>query len=78
MSRTTLTIEDDLLRRLKEAAARENRSLAGLVNALLRQALAAPALSAGYHLKIEGWEATQLPGVDIMDRDKLFDLLDGR
>jgi hypothetical protein len=38
--RTTLTIDDDLLRQLKENAARQSKTLAAVVNDLLRHALA--------------------------------------
>ena len=31
-----------------------------------------------YTLVLEGWEAETQPGVDLLDRDKLFDLMDGR
>jgi plasmid stability protein len=78
MKRTTLTLDDDLLRRLKETAARQGTSLARLVNDLLRHALATGARRRDYRLQLEGWEAEQQPGVDILDRDKLFELMDGR
>ena len=29
----------------------------------------------GYQLKLEGWDAAELPGVDLLDRDKLLDIL---
>ncbi len=76
--RTTLTLDDDLLRQLKEMAARQGKTLGGLVNDLLRQALAACSQQPAYQLELENWEAEALPGVDIFDRDKLFDLMNGR
>jgi len=78
MRRTTVTIDDDLLRRLKVQAANQGKTLAGLINELLRQALAAGHRRPPYKLVIEGWEAETQAGVDILDRDKLFDLMDGR
>ena len=42
MARTTLRLQDDLLRRLKEKAAREGRTLQELSNDLLWQGLAEP------------------------------------
>lgn len=78
MKRTTLTIDDDLLRRLKAAAAQQGKTLASLINELLRQALAIRSRREGYTLKLEGWDAEPQPGVDILDRDKLFDLMNGR
>ncbi len=78
MTRTTIALDDDLLQRLKEAAARERRTLGEVVNDLLRQALAPRRKRQGFKLMLEGWEAEPQPGVDILDRDKLFDLMDGR
>jgi len=78
MPRTTLLIEDDLLARLKELAAREKTTLQALVNGLLRRSLAPPQQAKPYRLSLEGWDAEPQPGVDLFDRDKLFDLMDGR
>ncbi len=78
MTRTTLALDDDLLKRLKETAARERRTVGEVVNDLLRQALAPQRKRRGFKLILEGWEAQPRPGVDILDRDKLFDLMDGR
>lgn len=78
MKRTTLTIDDDILKRLKATAAQQGKSLAALVNELLRQALATRSRRQGYTLKLQGWDAEPQPGVDILDRDKLFDLMNGR
>jgi plasmid stability protein len=75
MPRTTLAIEDHLLRSLKEKAAREGRTLQDVANDLLRQGIARPDVRSSYRLELEGWEASELPGVDILDRDKLFDLM---
>lgn len=77
MARTTLTLDDDLLRALKRRAASEGRPLRALVNDLLRHALGARK-GGGFRLTLQGWKATLQPGVDLLDRDKLFDLLDGR
>lgn len=77
MRRTTLAIDDELLRRLKERAAREGRTLQSVVNDLLRQALAVEKRPP-FKLKLQGWKAAEQPGVDILDRDKLFDLMNGR
>ena len=75
MRRTTLAIEDRLLRRLKEKAAREGRTLQDTANDLLRQGLDRQAQQLDYQLKLECWDATELPGVDLLDRDKLLDIL---
>ncbi len=78
MKRTTVTLDDDLLKTLKATAARRGVTLASLVNELLRQALATRARRQGYALRLRGWDARLQPGVDILDRDKLFDLMNGR
>lgn len=75
MKRTTLALEEDLLRRLKEKAAREGRTLQDTANDLLRQGLAKRPQRAPYRLSLTGWDAEELPGVDILDRDKLFDVM---
>lgn len=78
MPRTTIALDDDLLRRLKETAARERRTVGEVVNDLLRQALAPQRNRRGYKLTLRGWASQPQPGVDILDRDKLFDFMDGR
>lgn len=75
MSRTTLAIEDALLRRLKEKAARQGQTMQAVANDLLRQGLAPRPSPGAYRLRLDGWEAAEQPGVDILDRDQLFDLM---
>jgi plasmid stability protein len=77
MTRTTLKIDEDLLRRLKEKAAREGRSLQSLANDLLRHGLAAPVAS-DYRLELLTWSGKLQPGVDLYDRAALFDLMEDR
>ncbi len=77
MKRTTLTIDDQLLRALKKRAAAEGRTLQSLTNDLLRQAMAANSHEP-YELRLKGWKASELAGVNLLDRDALFDLMDGR
>jgi plasmid stability protein len=78
MTRTTLKMGADLLRRLKERAAREGRSMQDLANELLQDGLMRREEPVGYELRLDGWDAREQPGVDLLDRDKLFDLMDGR
>ena len=77
MPRTTLKLDEDLLRRLKERAAREGRTLQALANDLLRHGLA-EAPKGEYRLEIPTWKGVLQPGVDLSDRDSLFDLMEGR
>ena len=78
MPRTTLALDDDLLRKLKEAAARQGRTLQSLANDLLRQSLRPLERRQPFKLELEGWQAEEQPGVDLLDRDKLFDLMEQR
>ena len=75
--RTTLVIEDGLFRQIKKKAAEQGRTLQAVVNDLLRRALVQTARQP-YRLNLKGWQANEQPGVDLLDRDKLFDLMDGR
>jgi plasmid stability protein len=78
VARTTLAIDDDLLKRIREKAVREGRTLQGVANDLLRQALVQQRPKSKAKLTLRGWKAVEQPGVDLLDRDKLFDLMDGR
>jgi plasmid stability protein len=72
-------LDDGILRELKKRATAEGRTIQAVANDLLRQALGARArASARFVLALQGWAGTEQPGVDILDRDKLFDLMDGR
>ena len=77
MKRTTLALDDDLLRQLKHMAAESGTSVQSVANRLLRLALLAPPPTE-YRLELSGWSAEVQPGVDLNDRDSLFDLMDGR
>lgn len=70
-------IDDALLREIKKKAAIEGRTLQDVANDLLRQALRSRSREP-FRLQLQGWEAKEQPGVDLLDRDKLFDLMDGR
>ncbi len=78
MPRTTLAIDDDLLKRIKEKAASEGRPMQDVANELLRQALIQQKTRRALKLELRGWKAKERSGVDLFDRDKLFDLMDGR
>lgn len=77
MARTTLDIDDGILRELKKKAASQGRTLQAVVNEHLKRAAAATPRSV-YRLDLKGWRAEPRPGVDLFDRDKMFDLMDGR
>jgi plasmid stability protein len=75
MARTTLVLDDNLLRQIKKKAAEEGRTFQAVANELLRRALA-EGPRRPYRLNWQGWEAVEQPGVNILDRDSLFDLMD--
>ena len=77
MKRTTLKLDEAILRRLKQQAAAEGRSHQALANQLLRRAFATQHREP-YRLVLTGWEAMAQPGVNLLDRDALFDLMNGR
>jgi hypothetical protein len=78
LMRTTLTLEDDVLKAAKRRARNEDRPLKDVINEALRHGLALGEArrSTGYkfHLKTVGGRI--LPGVDLADRDKLFELME--
>ncbi len=77
--RTTLTIEDDVMKRARRKAAEEGRPLKDVINDALRFGLGAKQASRKpYRFKLRTVEGKTLPGVDLTDRDKLFDLMEGR
>ena len=77
MKRTTLKIDESVLRRLKQKAAAEGMSLQDVANQVLLRGLATPDRTR-YALAMKGWKAAIQPGVDILDRDTLFDVMNGR
>jgi len=76
MARTTLVIEDNLFRRIKKRASEEDRTFQDVANDLLRRGLSSP--ERPYRLQWRGWKTRLRPGVNILDRDSLFDIMDGR
>lgn len=77
--RTTVTIDDDLLRRAKALAARTGRNLGDVVDDALRVLLTdrADATETDVVLPTFGGSGFRL-GVDLEDRDAIADLLDER
>lgn len=77
--RTTLDFEDGLIRAAKARAAREGKSLTRLVEEALRRYLAPePRSRQPFKLKLVKKKGRLLPGVDVNDRDSLYDRMEGR
>ena len=74
---TTLVLDDNLFKQMKRRAADEGRSLQAVANELIRRGLATRPHQ-DYRLKLHGWKAELQPGIDILDRDSLFEAMDRR
>ena len=75
MARTTLVLDDNLLRQMKKKAADEGRSLQAVANELIRRGLATRPRQS-YRLQLQGWKAELQPGIDILDRNSLFEAME--
>lgn len=78
MGRTTLRIADELLRRLRQRAAGEGRTLQDVTNEALRRGLEKRGRPSDYRLELDGWEAELRRGVDLTDRGSLLDAMEDR
>ncbi len=76
--RTTIDISDELFRQAKKKAAEEGIPLRDVVDGALRGYLSRRSRQAGYRLRWRAARGRILPGVNLDDRDALFDLMDGR
>jgi hypothetical protein len=75
--RTTLSIDDDLYRRAKAAAAMRGSSVTSLIEDALRRALDAPTTPAQVpELPIARESGGPLPGIDLHDARALAAVLD--
>jgi plasmid stability protein len=75
--RTTVLLPDDLFRELKARAAREGTSLGSLLDRLLRQGLRERRAPRRFNPPTSHGEGLQ-PGVDLTDRDALYERMGGR
>lgn len=77
--RTTLDLDDDLMRTVKRRAAETGRTLTALIESALRELLRREAEAPGpYTLEWPVVEGRALPGVDVTDRDALLERMEGR
>lgn len=76
--RTTVDLNDRLLRLAKQRAAARGVSLRELFEEALRAHLEPKPKRAGYRLQWRTERGRIQPGVRLDDRDALFDLMDGR
>lgn len=78
LMRTTLTLDDDILKAARRLAGEQGRPLKDVINEALRHGLALGQTRRRppYTFRLRTVEGRLLPGVDLADRDKLFDLMD--
>jgi hypothetical protein len=75
--RTTVSIDDDVLRTAKRRAADEGRTLGELITEALRERLARRPTAAGErYVPVTFGEGGPLPGVDITSNAAVRDLMD--
>jgi hypothetical protein len=74
--RTTLVIDDELIRELKRRAAEENRTLSDVTQETLRRGLARARPSRRRRRVKVPTFAMGEPRIDVADRDQLYEILD--
>ena len=77
MHRTTINLDPAIYRRVKRLAERRGKSLARTIEDLLRKAMGDHAPESAPEIPLHCDNGPR-PGVDIADRDRLYDLMDGR
>jgi hypothetical protein len=79
MGRTTIRLEDELLRAAKVHAARTGQTLTAVIANALRRELSPPVREAAFPPPLLTFPGSgTLPGVDLDDTASLLDVLDGR
>lgn len=76
MHRTTINLDEAIHRRVVAMAKRQNKSMARVIEDLLRLALEPKSRVANREPPLHRGNGPR-PGVDIADRDRLYDLMDG-
>lgn len=76
--RTTIDLNDELLRAAKRKAADEGVTLKEIIERALRSALGTKPPGKRYRLKLKTMRGRVRPGVDLADRDSLFEAMEGR
>ena len=79
--RTTLDIDDTLLQKAKARARQTRKTLTAVIEEALRQTLTGappPGAQPVHKLSLKIVKGALLPGVDISDRDSLYERMEGR
>ena len=76
--RTTVEIGDELFRQAKKRAADEGVPLRSILEEALRRYLSDRGTKGAYKLRWRTEKGQLAPGVDLDDRDALFDFMEGK
>jgi predicted transcriptional regulator len=78
--RTTLNLDDELMRLVKQRARATGRTITQVIEEALREGLSGtrPQASQPFELRWVTVRGRLLPGVDLDDRDSLYERMDGR
>jgi predicted transcriptional regulator len=77
--RTTLDIDDNLLRQAKKLAADEDKTLTRLIEEALREHVrASTRRTGGFRLQLLTKKGRLIPGTNLADRDALYERMEGR
>jgi hypothetical protein len=77
--RTTIVIDEELLRRLRVVAATRGGGLSRAIRDLVRAGLEKEGSARpGYRFDWKTRRGRLMPGVDVNDRDRLYDVMEGR
>ncbi len=76
--RTTLELDDGLMREARKRAAQEGRTLTSLIEEAIRLLLTRRQTAKPYRLRWVTRHGTAPAAIDIADRDALYERMDGR
>lgn len=77
--RTTLNLDDELMKAVKRKAAETGATMTQVIEDALHDALRRPpSRRSGYRLEMITVKGRRRPGVDLTDRDALYEAMEGR
>jgi hypothetical protein len=76
--KTTVNLDEELLRLAHKAAADQGVTFRHVLEEALRAAVLQPKDPSGFKLRWDPVPGGLLPGVDLADRDSLYDLMEDR
>jgi len=76
MERTTVTFESGLLKKLRQLAVSKSTTISHLVNEIIWSHLFGKSKARNYRLDWHPEKGAIQPGVDVADRDALFEIME--